>query len=175
MAFKFLKRGFLFFCRARANAESVSTQRIAVITAFTLVELLVVFAILGALASIAIPSYGNYLETVREDKAILEIRIMEKEIKVFEGANGRFPVSLNEIGFGNSLDPWGNPYQYLDFATGDADDQRRDRNLRPINTDFDLYSMGRDGQTQTQVNARWARDDIIRGNDGRFVGLGLDF
>ena len=39
----------------------------------------------------------------------------------------------------------------------------------------DLYSMGADGQTAKQVNAKVSLDDIIRANNGSFVGLGADF
>jgi general secretion pathway protein G len=41
----------------------------------------------------------------------------------------------------------------------------------PINSDFDLYSVGKDGQSQDPLTAPVSRDDIVRANNGRFVGL----
>jgi general secretion pathway protein G len=83
---------------------------------------------------------------------------------------------LADIGFGGQLDPWGNAYQYLNFADimGLAD-VRKDRNLVPINTDFDLYSEGPDGDSLPPLTAPPSRDDIVRANDGRFVGKGEDY
>jgi prepilin-type N-terminal cleavage/methylation domain-containing protein len=47
----------------------------------TLMELMIVMAIIGTLATIAVPSYINYKEKARIAAAIAEIRIMEKQIK----------------------------------------------------------------------------------------------
>jgi general secretion pathway protein G len=52
---------------------------------------------------------------------------------------------------------------------------RKDKNLVPINADFDLYSMGKDGASVPPLTAQASRDDIVRGSNGRFVGLGSDF
>jgi general secretion pathway protein G len=47
---------------------------------------------------------------------------------------------------------------------------RKDRFLVPINTDFDLYSMGEDGRSVGPLRARHSRDDIVRASNGRYVG-----
>jgi len=70
------------------------------------------------------------------------------------------------------LDPWGNPYQYLNFDTvKGVGSVRKDRFLVPLNTDYDLYSMGKDGKSQTPLTAAASHDDIVRANDGRYIGL----
>jgi len=68
-------------------------------------------------------------------------------------------------------DPWGNPYQYLRVTGSNRGALRKDRFLVPINSDFDLYSMGPDGETVLALTAKAARDDIIRANDGGYVGV----
>ncbi len=45
----------------------------------------------------------------------------------------------------------------------------------PINSDFDLYSMGKDGRSVGPLTARHSRDDIVRASNGRFVGLAEDY
>jgi len=53
---------------------------------------------------------------------------------------------------------------------GNLPQARRDHNLVPINSDFDLYSMGPDGQSVKPLTGGVSRDDIVRANDGAFVG-----
>lgn len=52
---------------------------------------------------------------------------------------------------------------------------RKDRFLVPINSDFDLYSMGKDGQSVGPLTAQKSHDDVIRANDGEFYGLAANF
>ena len=72
-------------------------------------------------------------------------------------------------------DPWGRPYRYLRIDGGTTPGirgkRRRDKNANPVNSDYDLYSMGRDGKTAAQFMAKKARDDIVRANDGSYHGL----
>jgi general secretion pathway protein G len=52
---------------------------------------------------------------------------------------------------------------------------RKDKNMVPINTDFDLYSMGKDGESVLPLTAKKSQDDIVRASNGAFVGLGSDY
>ena len=148
---------------------------------FTLIELVVSVAIVATLTAIAVPQYKDYIDRMAINQAILDIRALEKEIALFEATNGRYPYNLVEINRGTFLDPWGNPYQYLDFATaekkgnGEPKDCREDGSTHPINTNYDLYSMGKDGQTDEPLTAQASHDDIVRANDGTYVGLANDF
>jgi general secretion pathway protein G len=141
--------------------------------AFTLLELLISLAIVAALVAIAVPSYQAYIERTRRAKAITDIAALSVSIGHYMVENRTFPPDLAAVG-GNWLDPWGNPYQYLPIDvvpppnTGQV---RRDKNLNPLNSDYDLYSMGPDGQTQKQLTAAKARDDIVRAGNGAFIGV----
>jgi general secretion pathway protein G len=146
---------------------------------FTLVEMLVGLAITCVLAMVCVSGYSSYIEKYRETATIEEIHAIESSIQSYELLNGVLPQSLADIGADTRRDPWGNPYLYLRIE--DSDDakghgygkgkQRRDRNMNPVNTDYDLYSMGKDGETATQFTAKKARDDIVRANNGEYVGL----
>lgn len=48
---------------------------------------------------------------------------------------------------------------------------RKDRFLVPINSTYDLYSMGADGRSALPLTAQHSHDDIIRANDGTYIGL----
>ena len=52
---------------------------------------------------------------------------------------------------------------------------RKDHKLNPINSDFDLYSMGKNGVSKTQISNKDSLDDVIRANNGGFVGRASDF
>ena len=45
----------------------------------------------------------------------------------------------------------------------------------PINSTFDLYSVGRDGDSRAPLQNPKSFDDVLRANDGAFLGLGKDF
>jgi len=141
---------------------------------FTLVEIAVVIMIVGILASIAVPNYLRYLEKNKETTAILDINMIASRLAGHK-LEGVLPANLAQINSGNTLpliDPWGNPYRYLPLYgyPGNQNNARKDHNLHPINSDFDLYSMGPDGKSQTPLQNGQSRDDVIRANDGAFVG-----
>lgn len=152
---------------------------------FTLVELMIVTAIIAILASIAIPTFSSYLNKARNIKAIGDIHIIEKDILTYQISNDHSPGNLSQVGSGKLLDSWGNPYQYLNIEDysdegkkgkgkgkgGGKGEFRKDRFLVPINSDFDLYSMGKDGKSSLPLNAKFSRDDIIRANNGGYIGL----
>jgi general secretion pathway protein G len=43
--------------------------------------------------------------------------------------------------------------------------------MKPLSSDFDLFSKGKDGDYEKNLNAPVSQDDVIRANDGRFIGL----
>lgn len=142
-----------------------------VVKGFTILELLTVIAIVGALSAIAIPAYIDYIEKARETRAIADILMLEKDIEAFKILNEKLPDTLDDVGRGSFEDPWGNPYQYLNFAnTKGTGKMRKDRFMVPINTSYDLYSMGKDGKSSSPLTAKSSYDDIIRANDGGYIG-----
>ncbi len=165
----------------------------------TLIELAVAFAILAVLTTMGIVRYGTFVYRARIVTAVFDIKNISTAIKGFEIASGFYPDSLVEVGMHVLRDPWGNPYQYLNISdhkkvTGNKNNQggkdkdkdgdggggkeprpRKDRFLVPINTKFDLYSMGKDGQSKMELNAKASRDDVVRARDGGFIGLASEF
>lgn len=137
----------------------------------TLIELMIVIAIVGILASIAAMNFMSYIEKARIARAVAEIKSIEKSILAFKFSEGRWPDNLSEAGAGGMIDPWGNPYQYMPVQGSSPGKLRKDRSLVPINSDFDLYSMGRDGRSVTPLTAKASQDDVIRANNGGYVGL----
>ena len=144
----------------------------------TLLEILMVIAIIGVIASIAYPKYQDYLERVRVSTAISDIRAINAMLRIYINDNGEPPPSLATIQQGSKLDPWGRPYEYLNIAGASKSaigKARKNKNLVPINSDFDLYSKGKDGMSAGPLTAGTSRDDVVLANDGKFVGLARDY
>jgi general secretion pathway protein G len=143
----------------------------------TLIEILVAVGIIGIISAIVLPLYGESLNRSKVTQAIADVQNISGKLKVWSiFNNNELPDTLAQAGIADAYDPWGHPYQYLRIAgTKGKGDVRKDHKLNPINSDFDLYSMGRDGVSKTQISNKDSLDDIIRANDGGFVGLASDF
>lgn len=67
---------------------------------FTLVELMVVVAIIGILAAIAIPNYDKYQSKARQAEVKLGLVSIYTAESAFSAESGAFTLCLNSIGFG---------------------------------------------------------------------------
>lgn len=132
--------------------------------------------VMGTLAVIAASAWSSYAERVKVGEAQSDITLIETRIEQYQSAHEALPTSLAVIGEDTRLDPWGHPYQYLDFTglAGQAQ-MRKDRNLVPINGDYDLYSLGEDGKSLPPLLAPVSQDDVIRANNGGYVGLASSY
>ena len=139
---------------------------------FTLIELMIAIAILAVLLVVGLPAYSDYQERTRVYQASVDILALNSLIRAYMVDNREPPDDLSAIGAASKLDPWGKPYSYLNLhdkgAIGKA---RKNKKLTPINSDFDLYSVGRDSGSVPPLTAPISRDDVVMANDGRFVGL----
>jgi len=145
---------------------------------FTVIEILIVVAIVGTLASIAVPKYADYKERVKVAQAVRDIAALSLLINNYQLDARNYPPNLASVGNAGKLDPWGRPYVYLnlqDPALKGKGQARKNKNLVPINSDFDLYSVGKDGDSAGPLTAGTSRDDVIRANDGGFIGLARDY
>jgi general secretion pathway protein G len=152
---------------------------------FTLAELMVVITIIGILSSIGVSVYKHFIDSARNTRAVAEIRLLEKEVMDFWTTNDTLPESLDDIGRRNMLDPWKSSYEYINFDAPNAEDNRRTKGAKgkgkgkgkglekgsPLNTDYDLYSMGKDGMSEPVLTDDVSKDDIIRADDGGYTGL----
>lgn len=141
------------------------------IRGFTLIEMVMVLAILAILAAIAIPSMLHYKHKAMVARTISELKSIETALVDYSISNQHFPESLDEVGFGDMKDCWGNPYAYTRVEGTPTGKLRKDKFLVPVNTDFDLYSRGKDGKSVSPFTAKASRDDVVRANNGGYFGL----
>jgi general secretion pathway protein G len=143
----------------------------------SLLELSIIVAVVGLLAAIAIPVYSNAVEKSKVKRAVADMLTIRLAIERKRSDDGVFPNSLAGISGLPLVDPWGKAYVYNYFKSPGFNTSRirKDHNLHPLNTEFDLYSEGCDGDTRPPLTARPSRDDVIVAHDGSFVGLAKDF
>jgi len=117
----------------------------------TLVELLVVLAILGMLAALVGPQVLNQLGGAKSKSATIQIRDLEQALELYKLDVGRFPNSTEGLealvrapggarGWNGPylkkgevpLDPWGNAYEYR-FPSSNV-------------AGFEIVSFGADGR-----------------------------
>jgi general secretion pathway protein G len=162
--------------RARMCGAASARARATPSRGFTLVEMLVALAVVGVLVSLAVPAYRNYRDRADTARAVMDIGNISAQVIKFQLDNRALPESLAEIGLDRLLDPWERPYQYVNHdAPHSRGRWRRDKNIVPINSDFDVFSMGKDGASRPPLTAAVSRDDIVRANDGAFIGLASDY
>jgi general secretion pathway protein G len=145
---------------------------------FTLVELLIVIAIIGILAAIAIPNLLGALQRARQKKTMADMKALATAIEVYSVDNNAYPAASCDAGIftvlGNPLSPsgivglaptyiqrsistdgWGNPLHYNVADPKDA---------------YNITSLGRDNVPQAPVCGTTTdfNDDIIYSN-GSFI------
>ena len=142
---------------------------------FTLVDLMGTIAIFSLLAALSVPSFDMFVQRARIAAAVADIGSMQIRVENFRTLNnGMLPASLDVLG--TPVDPWGNPYQYINIESGSTPPGfwRTDLGVVPINSDYDLFSTGRDGDSVPPLTGKSSRDDIVRGSNGGYVGLAED-
>ena len=144
---------------------------------FTVIELLITVAIIGTLSTILIPTLNDQLESDRNKQAASDLAVMGALIDNYIVDFGVPPDNLGQVGLAGKRDPWGRPYEYLNIFsdTNGPPHPRKDHFLHPLNTDYDLYSLGADGKSKTPLTSSQSRDDIIRANNGGYIGIAAEY
>lgn len=140
-----------------------------------MIEALITVALIAILAALALPAYSGYRDRAKSAVAIREIAAMSTRIGLYWQDEHKFPDGLADVKIAGQLDPWGQPYVYYNVDARGRGGARKDKALNPVNTDFDVYSLGPDGKTKPQVSQKDSLDDLIRANNGAYVGKAADF
>ena len=142
----------------------------------TFVELILVLLFVVMLAGLGTIAYTQYRDNVNRARAITDIRTIEHDIYIYEGHPGKLPDSLDQMGEDLLFDAWGNQYQYHNTKTGNGNGQQRfDKLANPLNVDFDLYSVGKNGMSAPGLDKPESQDDVVRADNGEFVGMASEF
>ena len=128
-----------------------------------------VVVVMGGLVSLAVARTQYTIDQAKTARATGDIRAISNDILGYAAAGGGgLPATLNDVDRGALLDPWGRPYVYENLSLGGT--PRTDVFGVQLNADFDVYSLGPDGASATSLTAGASQDDVVRGNDGGFIG-----
>jgi general secretion pathway protein G len=151
---------------------------------FTMVELIMVMAIIGVLAAISMIAISDFKNKTKTARAATEIRGLEKDIIAYATDKGTYPPDLAAIGMAGLKDPWNGNYVYTPAPPATAPPAppashpryvTADIDTPPLNTDFYLYSKGPNGRSDPWIGSDDSLDDLIRANDGSYVGTAEQF
>jgi general secretion pathway protein G len=121
---------------------------------FTLIEILIVVAIIGLLVSIVAPNLLGRFESSKGEIAKAQLETLSAGVQSFYLDVGRCPATLNELVSSGEkkwkgpylskrtvpMDQWGREYQYKCPGEHGA---------------FDLYSLGPNGRLDDQAITNW--------------------
>ena len=136
---------------------------------------MVVVLLIGILTALAMPYYGNWRNRVNTVQATSDIIGNEAIVEIYVVANKTLPSSWADIPAARTIDPWGRPYVYYNIEANGKGGARKDHALNPLNTDYDMYSVGPDGVSKAQITQTDSLDDVIRASNGGYVGIASGF
>jgi general secretion pathway protein G len=143
---------------------------------FSLVEVLIATALIATLSAMVVPALIDASDRGKITEASTTIAAISLDLQRYRDLSGNYPDTLAEAGLDGQLDPWGHEYRYLRIeGVPGVKGMRKDRFLVPLNSDYDVYSIGPDGRTRAPLSSPTAFDDVLRANNGLFVGLGSEF
>ena len=137
-------------------------------------ELVPAIAAVLVLGSFAVPAFNGYVERARVARAVSDIGTMSLQLYRWQQNTDALPVHLAEAGIGGD-DPWGRPYVYVRAAGTSRSQLRKDGDLAPLNSDFDLYSLGPDGESALALPAAPSQDDVVRARNGSYIGPAANY
>ena len=74
---------------------------------FTLIELMIVVAIVGILAAIALPAYQDYMVRARTTEPMAKLDEMKLSVSEFWASNGGLPTTNASAGYDPAVTPYG--------------------------------------------------------------------
>lgn len=93
---------------SRHSKKNEFGGRVSGQSGFTLIELMTVVAIIGFLAAIAIPAYGNYIVRAKLSEGLVLLSGQKPAIGMYYSDNGSLPKTFEDIGLGSSKKKGGN-------------------------------------------------------------------
>lgn len=135
-------------------------------------------AVIGIITAVATPMYVDHVNRTRANQALVDLAVVEILIERFRSGFFGLPDTLDQLGNAVPTDPWGNAFQYQRIEGAGLKGKgklRKDKKLNPINSDYDPYSMGSDGQSKLPLTVKHSWDDIIRAINGACVGPASEY
>ena len=136
--------------RAGPCAPLMRSRKVSATEGFTLVELLVVLALLGLIAAFATPQVMKLLGGAREDAARVQIERLATVLDLYQLETGHYPAQQEGLQALLQAPPgverWNGPYLRKADALDDPWGNRYVYRIPGQHGAYDLYSLGADGR-----------------------------
>ncbi len=124
---------------------------------FTLIELMIVVAIIGILAAIAIPNFVKFQARSKQSEAKANLKAMFTAQKAYSAEKDKFSELTGEIGFSPERN---NRYAYFNGAAAGTMEARDTVNVVPAATDtkisYDVFKYGTTAPFDATINTAQA-------------------
>ncbi|EMT2984452.1 pilin [Neisseria gonorrhoeae] len=141
---------------------------------FTLIELMIVIAIVGILAAVALPAYQDYTARAQVSEAILLAEGQKSAVTEYYLNNGIWPENNGDAGVASASKIIGKYVKQVEVKNGVVTAQMASSNVNKEIKDkkLSLWAKREDGsvkwfcgQPVTRANADAANDDVNAAND----------
>ncbi len=134
---------------------------------FTLIELMIVVAIIGILAAIALPAYQDYIARTKISEAMVQLDAAKTSISDYAASNGKLPPNASSAGVTSPQNA-----QYLSALTWlPVDDQNGwlETTLQNINADVNTKHVYMKGVLKTDNSVVWTCQTDIASSNFKYV------
>ncbi|HFA3460978.1 TPA: pilin, partial [Neisseria gonorrhoeae] len=145
---------------------------------FTLIELMIVIAIVGILAAVALPAYQDYTARAQVSEAILLAEGQKSAVTEYYLNNGTWPADNGAAGVASSDKIKGKYVESVTVANGVVTAKMKPSGVNKEIQDkrLSLWAKRENGSvkwfcgqpvTRTEANAKAGTDDVAAGNGGK--------
>jgi general secretion pathway protein G len=152
--------GHRMLARTLLRLRAMNTQRYSTSRGFSLVELLIVCAVIGLIAAIAIPNLVNAIQRGRQSRTIGDLRGLATAVGMYQQDYAKFPLA-SSLGAVSEIEDSIRPY--MGTVSG-IDGWRRTFLYQSDGDDYTLVSYGMNGtadQPWTQGPIHYFDDDLV--------------
>lgn len=119
--------------------------------AFTIIEIMIVFAIIGVIMAFFVPQMGKYLKKAKIKGANIKLSSLKADLEVYSTDHGKYPTTAEGLTVviddpKELRDPWGNEFEYNAPPVRFKDKYKH----------YEIISLGADGEESA--------DDLDVGN-----------
>nr|WP_101132810.1 pilin [Neisseria meningitidis] len=143
---------------------------------FTLIELMIVIAIVGILAAVALPAYQDYTARAQVSEAILLAEGQKSAVTEYYLNHGKWPANNSSAGVATSANIKGKYVQSVTVANGVITAQMASSNVNKEIKDkkLSLWAKRQDGSVKWFCGQPVQRDKADKDDDGVTAATGTD-
>ncbi len=131
---------------------------------FTLIELMIVVAIIGILAAIALPAYQDYIARTKISEALVQLDAAKTSISDYAASNGALPPNATSAGVTSPQNA-----KYVSALTWNFGNTRLEATLQSINANVNAKIIAMKATLNNDLSVSWSCQTNIATTDYKYV------